>query len=46
MASFRARGRDSSREEIDWPTEFVIEYLEETGGFRAGFTGFQHHEAS
>lgn len=30
---------------IDWPTEFVIEYLPDTEGFRAGFAGFQHHEA-
>ncbi|MGC4108648.1 MAG: hypothetical protein QM753_20170 [Thermomicrobiales bacterium] len=32
--------------EIDWPTTFTIEYLPETGGFRAGFTGFQHQMAS
>ncbi len=31
---------------IDWPTEFVIEYLPDTGGFRAGFTGFARHEAA
>ncbi|HYH11375.1 MAG TPA: hypothetical protein VD789_03385 [Thermomicrobiales bacterium] len=31
--------------EIDWPTEFVIEYLPDTGGFRVGFAEFQHHEA-
>jgi hypothetical protein len=30
---------------IDWPTEFVLEYLPDTGGFRVGFAGFQHHEA-
>ena len=30
---------------IDWPTEFFIEYLPDTGGFRVGFAGFQHHEA-
>ena len=30
---------------IDWPTEFVIEYLPDTGSFRAGFTGFNRHEA-
>jgi hypothetical protein len=28
---------------IDWPTSFVIEYLPETGGFKAGFNGFVHH---
>jgi hypothetical protein len=32
-------------EAIDWPTEFVIEYLPDTGGFLAGFEGFGHHEA-
>jgi hypothetical protein len=31
---------------IDWPSEFVIEYLSDTGGFRVGFTGFNRHEAS
>lgn len=30
---------------IDWPTEFVIEYLPDTGGFRVGFAEFEHHEA-
>ena len=33
-------------EAIDWPTEFVLEYLPDTGGFIAGFEGFGHHEAS
>jgi hypothetical protein len=33
-------------EAIDWPTEFVIEYLPDTGGFIAGFEGFSHYEAS
>ncbi|MEJ7837750.1 MAG: hypothetical protein WKF81_02985 [Thermomicrobiales bacterium] len=33
-------------EGIDWPTEFVIEYLTETAGFRVGFTGFQRQLAS
>ena len=28
--------------EIDWPTEFVIEYLPASGGFRVGFAGFAH----
>jgi len=32
--------------EIDWPTEFVITYLPETGGFQAGFASFVHHEAT
>jgi hypothetical protein len=31
-------------EAIDWPTEFTIQYLPETGGFLAGFTNFVHHE--
>lgn len=30
---------------VDWPSEFVVEYLPDTGGFRAGFTGFARHEA-
>ena len=33
-------------EAIDWPTEFTIQYLPETGGFLAGFTNFAHHEAT
>jgi hypothetical protein len=33
-------------EAIDWPTEFTIQYLPETGGFLAGFTNFVHHEAT
>lgn len=44
--SFPFRQPSAFANAIDWPTEFVIEYLEETGGFRAGFTGFAHHEAS
>jgi hypothetical protein len=32
--------------EIDWPTEFTITYLPDTGGFQAGFTTFVHHEAT
>lgn len=30
---------------IDWPTEFVIEYLPETGGFLVGFRSFVHYAA-
>ena len=32
--------------EIDWPTEFVIEHLPASGGFRVGFEGFAHHAPS
>ncbi|MEO6297897.1 MAG: hypothetical protein ABIO74_12415 [Dokdonella sp.] len=28
----------------DWPTSFVIQYLPDTGGFKAGFSGFVHHD--
>ena len=30
---------------IDWPGEYVIEYLPDTGGFKTGFVNFTHHEA-
>ena len=32
--------------EIDWPTEFVIEFQPDTGGFRVGFQKFVHHAAA
>lgn len=41
---FPFRQPDSFATEIDWPTGFVIEYLPETGGFQAGFVGFEHHK--
>lgn len=33
------------QEAISWPTEFVLTYLPDTGGFEAGFAGFVEHEA-
>lgn len=41
--SYPFRQPEAFARDIDWPTDFTIEYLPETGGFRAGFTGFQHH---
>ena len=32
-------------DEIDWPTEFVIEYLPDSGGVRVGFQKFVHQTA-
>jgi hypothetical protein len=32
--------------DIDWPTEFVIEFLPESGGFQVGFQTFVHRTAS
>ena len=44
--SFAFRQPAAFMRTIDWPTEFVIEFLPDTGGFLAGFTGFERHEAS
>ena len=41
--SFPFRQPQAFVTDINWPTEFVIEYLPETGGFQAGFVGFEHH---
>jgi hypothetical protein len=44
--SFTYQQPEAFATEIDWPTEFVITYLPETGGFKAGFASFEHHEAT
>lgn len=44
--SFTFQQPEAFATEIDWPTEFVIQYIPETGGFRAGFASFEHHEAT
>jgi hypothetical protein len=44
--SFTFQQPEAFATEIDWPTEFTITYLPETGGFQAGFTNFVHHEAT
>jgi hypothetical protein len=44
--SFPFRQPAEFAEAIDWPTEFVIEYLPDTGGFQVGFVRFIRHEAS
>ncbi|MGI8483457.1 MAG: hypothetical protein ACR2OU_04260 [Thermomicrobiales bacterium] len=41
--SFPFRQPEAFATSINWPTEFVIEYLPATGGFQAGFVGFEHH---
>ncbi len=43
--SFPFRQPKAFATDIDWPTEYMIQYLPETGGFRTGFVGFQHHAA-
>ena len=42
--SFPYRQPESFATAIQWPTEFVIEYLPESGGFRAGFAAFELRE--
>jgi hypothetical protein len=44
--TFEVRQPAAFQRDIDWPTEFVIEYLPETGGFRAGYSGFAKQTAS
>lgn len=44
--SFAFQQPEAFATEIDWPTEFVITYLPETGGFQTGFANFIHHEAT
>jgi hypothetical protein len=44
--SFEFQQPEAFATEIDWPTEFVITYIPETGGFQAGFANFEHHEAT
>ncbi len=44
--SFPFRQPEAFQQDIDWPTEFVIEYLPDTGGFMVGFEGFNRHKAS
>lgn len=44
--SFEVRQPSAFANETDWPTEFVIEHLPDTGGFRVGYIGFAHHTAT
>jgi hypothetical protein len=43
--SFPFRQPSAFASEIDWPTEYVIQYLPASGGFKTGFAGFEHHAA-
>jgi hypothetical protein len=43
--SFPFRQPEAFQQDIDWPTEFVIEYLPDTGGFIVGFEGFTRQQA-
>lgn len=44
--TFEVRQPAAFQHDIDWPTEFVIEHLSDTGGFRVGYTGFVRQTAS